>query len=336
MRIAQVATLATPVRPGRAGSVEGLVWLLARELTARGHEVTVFAAGGSDASPARLVETTSAPYTWDGGPEDWQLAEWVNLCAAVARSREFDVLHTHAYLWGLPLAPLSSAPLVATTHVMPSKDAAALRRTHPGVCVTATSRYQWSEHPGLPGVPVIPHGLDTQALRPVGEPGEHLLWMGRFAASKGPLDAIHLARAAGRRLVLAGPRNQYYDEVVAPHVDGQQVSYAGYVGGEARTRLLSGAGALVYPVRAPEPFGLVLAEAMLCGTPVAALALGAVPEIVDEGVTGATVADVGELPAALEVALGLPRAGVRERAHARFSVERMTDDYLRVYERVTA
>jgi len=336
MRIAQVSTLATPVGPGRVGSVEGLVWLLARELTARGHEVTLFAAGGSDASPARLVETTSAPYTWEGGPEDWQLAEWINLCAAVARSREFDVLHTHAYLWGLPLAPLSSARMVATTHVMPSRDAAALRRTHPEACVTAISRYQWSAHPGLAAVPVIPHGLDTEALRPVEEPGEHLLWMGRFAAYKGPLDAIRVARAVGRRLVLAGPRNRYYDEVVAPHVDGEHVSYVGYVGGEERTRVLARAGALIYPVGAPEPFGLVLAEAMLCGTPVAALALGAVPEVVDEGVTGATAEDVDGLAEAVSLALEVPRAGVRRRAVERFSVQRMTDDYLRVYETVTA
>ncbi|MBA3618980.1 MAG: glycosyltransferase family 4 protein [Acidothermales bacterium] len=332
MRIAQVATLATPVAPGRAGSVEGLVWLLARELTSLGHEVTVFGAGGSDAQPAALVETVPAPYTWERGPEDWQLAEWVNVCRSVERSREFDVIHTHAYLWGLPLAPLSVAPLVGTTHVMPSADTAALRSAYPEVQVTAISKYQWSHYADLPSVPVVAHGLDPLVLRPADHPEDYLLWLGRFTPDKGPLDAIEVARHTGRRLLLAGPLNAYYKQVVAPHVDDDRVVYAGYVGGEGKADLLANAAALLYPVRSPEPFGLVLVEAMLCGTPAAALRLGAVPEVVDEGITGMTADALEGLAELVEPVVRLPRGSVRARAVERFAAGRMARDYLSVYE----
>src|SRR5262245_36842171 len=133
MRIAQVATLATPVRQKGTGSVEGLVWLLSRELTALGHEVTVFAAAGSEVC-GELVATLPGPYAAGGSLDDWRTCEWVNLCRAVEQSGRFDVLHCHAYLWGLPLEPLSRAPMVHTTHVCPDADAARLWSMRPGAC----------------------------------------------------------------------------------------------------------------------------------------------------------------------------------------------------------
>src|SRR5215207_1341929 len=125
MRIGLVSTLSTRVRPRGSGSVEGLVWLLARELTRLGHDVTVFAAAGSE-PVGELVAALPGPYAIDGAPTDWQLCEWINLCRAVELSGRFDVLHSHAYLWGLPLEPLSQAPMVHTLHVRPDPDAARL------------------------------------------------------------------------------------------------------------------------------------------------------------------------------------------------------------------
>ena len=118
MRIAQVATLSTPVRREGSDSIESLVWLLSRELIDMGHEVTVFACAGSE-PPGELVATLPGPYARDGSPGNWQLCEWINLCRAVEQSGRFDVLHSHAYLWGLPLEGLSRAPLVHTLHVSP-------------------------------------------------------------------------------------------------------------------------------------------------------------------------------------------------------------------------
>src|SRR5215831_11416500 len=158
MRIAQVSTLATPVRRERSDSIEYLVWLLSRELTRLGHEVTVFAAAGSEVS-GELVATLPGPYGTGGSPDDWQLCEWVNLCRAVEQSGRFDILHSHAYLWGIPLQPFSRAPLIHTSHIVPDEDSARLWAAAPQSSVTAISRHQWSAFPDLKPAAIIPHGV---------------------------------------------------------------------------------------------------------------------------------------------------------------------------------
>jgi glycosyltransferase involved in cell wall biosynthesis len=333
MRIAQVATLATPVRERGAGSVEGLVWLLARELTRLGHQVTVFATAGSQVS-GELVATLPGSYASNGSPNDWQLCEWINLCRAVEQSGRFDLLHSHNYLWGLPLEPLARAPMVHTLHVLPDDDQARLWEMRPGACVTAISKYQWQAFPALQPTEVIPHGLDATHFSFRSEPDDYVCFLGRFTPGKGPLAAIVAARSLGLRLLLAGPRNDYFQSRVEPLVDGRSVEYVGSVNGEARDRLLGGARALLYPLQEPEPFGLVMAEAMLCGTPVAATDLGAVREIVDHGLTGAVVPSTDELARAVEHAVQLDRCTIRERAVQRFSAERMAGDYARLYQQI--
>src|SRR5437868_4000302 len=158
MRVGLVSTLATRVRQCGSGSVEGLVWLLSRELTALGHEVTVFATAGSEPC-GELVATLPGLYGADGSLDDWQTCEWVNLCEAVAQSGRFDVLHSHAYLWGLPLERLARCPMVHTFHLCPYENEARLRALVPDACVTAVSRWPWGAFPELPPAAVIPHGV---------------------------------------------------------------------------------------------------------------------------------------------------------------------------------
>lgn len=333
MRIAQVATLSAPVRELSNGSVEALVWLLTREFVRLGHEVTVFAVAGSE-TPGELVITLPGPYATRDAPEDWHLCEWINLCRAVEQSPRFDLLHTHAYLWGLPLEPLSRVPMVHTLHIVPDDDAARLWRARPQATVTAVSRSQWSAYPQLQPAAVVPHGVDVSRFTLRLQPDDYVCYLGRFVSGKGPLHAIQVARETGVRLLLAGPENAYFREKVKPLVDGRQVEYVGFVSGPDRDRLLGGARALLYPIQYPEAFGLVLVEAMLCGTPVAALGLGAVPEIVENGLTGYYVSETKDLAVALQRCFDLDRAQVRQEAARRFSVERMTEGYLRVYENV--
>ena len=161
MRIAQVATLAAPVGPDTAGagSVEGLVWTLTEYLVSQGHEVTVFGAAGSSVA-GELVSTVPGSYGADGSPDDWQLCEWINLCRAVEESGRFDVLHSHAYLWGLPLERLSRSPMVHSLHVWPYDDSAALRRLYPHAWATALSAAQWSGYPESPPTAIVPHGVE--------------------------------------------------------------------------------------------------------------------------------------------------------------------------------
>jgi glycosyltransferase involved in cell wall biosynthesis len=332
MRIGLVSTLSTRVRPRGSGSVEGLVWLLSRELTRLGHAVTVFAAAKSE-PVGELVAALAGPYGTDGAPHDWQLCEWLNLSRAVEVSGGLDVIHSHAYLWGLALEPLAKAPMVHTTHVLPDGDAAALRTMRPAACVTAVSAFQWAAFTALPPATVVHHGLDPEQFTFRRDSDDYVCFLGRFVPGKGPKAAVAAARDLGLRLLLAGPRNDYYRAKVEPLVDGRMVEYVGPVGGARRDQLLGGARALLYPLQGPESFGLVLVEAMMCGTPVAAVGIGAVPEIVDEGVTGATVATAEELSQAVKRAIALDRQRVRARAAERFSADHMARQYVEVYGR---
>lgn len=329
-----MATLATPVRRDDSGSIETMVWLLTRELVALGHEVTVFAAPGSQVA-GRLVSPLPGTYATDGAPEDWFYCEWANLCAAVAAAGEFDVIHSHAYLWGLPLGPLSPTPLVHTLHTRVDDGQVAMRRLQPDAVVTGISDYQWSDWPDWSPAAVVRHGIDV-ALPPPEVPDEpYLLWLGRFLPDKGPLAAVEAARTLDLPLRLAGPANGWFEGVVRPHVDGDRVRYEGWVTGEHKHRLLHGAAALVYPVSTLEPFGLVLAEAIVRGTPVAAYAVGAVPELLEQGVTGCAVQDPGELSEAVGACLRLDRRAVAARGRERFSATRMAQEYADVFARVT-
>src|SRR5262245_11079278 len=333
MRIAQISTLSAPVRQETGGSVESLIWLLTRELVRMGHEVTVFGAAGSEPE-GELVATLAGPYGAKGSLDDWHLCEWVNLCRAAEQSARFDVLHSHAYLWGIPLQPLSQAPMVHTTHIVPDEDSARLWSQTPGACVTAISKHQWNTFPELRPAAVIPHGVDVSQFNLRTKPEDYVCYLGRFVSGKGPLHAIEAARALGLRLLMAGPANAYFREEVKPLVDGRGVEYVGYVNGTERDKLLGGARALLYPIQYPEAFGLVLVEAMLCGTPVAAMRLGAVPEIVADGTTGYCAASKEEFMRVIPQCFALDRQQIRQQAEQRFSSERMAREYARVYAQV--
>jgi glycosyltransferase involved in cell wall biosynthesis len=332
MRIAQVATLSTPVRRERSGSVESLVWSLTRELTRLGHEVTVFACAGSEV-PGKLVATLPGPYAEGGSPDDWQLCEWLNLCRAVAESARFDVLHSHAYLWGIPLQPLARAPMIHTLHVNPTRDGSLLCSPPDSAYVTALSRYQWSAFPEVRPAAIIPHGVDPEQFTFAPEPEDYVCYLGRFTPGKGPLEAIRTAKALGLRLLLAGPANDYFEQHVRPCL-GPSIEFVGYVSGPERENLLRNARALLYPIREPEPFGLVMLESMMCGTPVAAIRLGAVPEVIDEGITGCVAESMDEFSGAVHAAIALDRRRVRQRAESRFTTERMARAYARLYQQI--
>ena len=226
--------------------------------------------------------------------------------------------------------------MVHTLHVVPDENTARLWESAPASHVTAISHAQWSEFTKLHPAAVIPHGVEPSQFTFREKPGDYACYLGRFTSGKGPLQAIEAARTLGLRLVMAGAENKYFREQIRPLLGGRALEYAGYVRGAERDQLLGGARVLLYPIQFPEAFGLVLVEAMLCGTPVAAMRVGAAPEIVDDGITGYTAGSREEFLQAAAQCVRLDRQRIRRHAERRFGAERMARDYARVYEDVVA
>lgn len=333
MRIAQISTSSGPVREDQTGSVESLVWLLTRELAAMGHEVTVFGCAGSRVD-GELVVTHPGPYGEAGAPSDWQLCEWMTHCQAVEQANRFDVMHSHAYLWGLPVERFSRAPMLHTMHTCPYDDEARLWDRFPSARIAAVSAYQWSSCTKRTPAAVVHHGIDPARFTFREQPGDYLCFLGRFTPGKGPLEAIAIARELDMPLIMAGPGDDYFESAVRPHIDDKHIRYIGPVDARGRDALLGSARALLYPLKEPEPFGLVQIEAMMCGTPVVGPAMGAIPEIVADGLTGCIVEHPSGLAAAALRAMSLPRQPIRGHAEHRFSARRMAEGYASLYARL--
>jgi glycosyltransferase involved in cell wall biosynthesis len=333
LRIAQVAPIARPVRWGTS-SIEQLVWLLTEHLARRGHDVTLFASGESETS-ARLV----APYSRSYGNDPalwnhWQFHELVHTAAAFEPPADFDVIHSHVYAFPAPLSRLVATPVVHTDHIPTERDLVRCYTGYPELKVVALSQYHRRKLWPLDAA-VVHNGIDTAAFPLGAGDGGYLLFLGHLIPRKGPIEAIRVARRAGMRLVLAGKgTGDYFSSQVAPLIDGRTVEHVGHVGVAERDALLAGAAALLFTSPSAEPFGLVLVEAMACGTPVAALNRCAVAELVDAGVTGYYADDVVGLAARVPDVLALDRRQVRAAARRRFDVSRMVDDYEQLYRKL--
>jgi glycosyltransferase involved in cell wall biosynthesis len=335
LRIAHIAPVATTIPPQKSGSVELMTSLLTEGLVAAGHDVTLFATADSK-TDATLHAIYPRGYWHDENMWPWELYEMLNLAAAIEEAAAFDIIHYEAayYPMSLAFARLSPTPLLQTLHHAPSAAEVGLWSRYPEAPFVAISNEQARLLKGINVVATVLHGIDTDTFTFRETPENYLLFLGRFTDGKGVLQAIEIARRVGMRLVLAAAEDQYYRDKIAPHVDGTRVIYHGEADHPTKVKLYGGARALLYPIQAPEPFGLVLAEAMACGTPVAALDCGAVREIVDDGVTGFVYRDLEQMANELPRVFGLDRRGVRDRAAARFGAQRMVDEYIAVYRRI--
>ena len=337
LRVAHVAPVATSIPPLLSGSIETMTSALTEGLVARGHQVTLFAVGSSTTS-ATLQAAFTRGYRDDPTMWPWELCELFNVSAAFERAEAFDVIHCQAEYSPISLAfgRLVATPVLHTVHHSPTVEETALWRRYPEAPFVALSRLQAACLAGLDVASVIPHGLDLARFPYRARPDDYLLFLGRFTEGKGAVQAIEVARRSGLRLLMAAQENDYYRQVVAPLVDGEQVIYVGEVAHDAKAALLGGARALLYPVQSGEPFGLVLVEAFACGTPAAALDVGAVREVMTDGVTGGLFGSLDALVEGLPRVLALDRAGVRAEAVARFGADRMVDAYVEVYGRLVA
>jgi glycosyltransferase involved in cell wall biosynthesis len=335
VRIAHVGPVATTIPPPRSGSVEQMTSLLTEGLVARGHDVTLFATANSK-TRATLHATFPRGYWEDEHMWPWELYEMLNLAAAVERGHDFDIIHYEAAYYPMSLAfgRLSPTPIVQTLHHSPGAAEVELWSRYREAGFVAISSEQARLLMGVNVVGTVLHGIDTDRFVFRETPDDYLLFLGRFTAGKGVLQAIEVARRVGIRLILAAADEPYYREKVAPHVDGTHVVYFGEADFSAKVALYGGARALLYPIQSGEPFGLVLAEAMACGTPAAALDRGAVREVVDDGVTGIIYENLDQMANELNRVLVLDRRRVRDHAVSRFGVDRMVREYEAVYKRI--
>jgi glycosyltransferase involved in cell wall biosynthesis len=338
LRIALVGPVATTVPARKSGSVELITQLLCDGLSARGHRVTLFGVAGSRTG-ASLHATFEQGYVDD--PHSmwpWEMGELLNVAAACERHAAFDVIHYQGAYFPMSLAfsRLVPVPIVQTLHHQPHASQLRLLEHYPEASYVAISRHQADALAGLRDVSVIPHGLDIGSFPFAETPDDYVAFLGRFIPGKGALEAIEVARRSGARLLMAAAETDYYREHVAPQVDGEQVQYLGELDFAAKTELLARARALIYPVQAPEPFGLVLVEAMACGTPVAALRCGAAPELITDGVSGRIFDTLAELAHGLPSVYALDRTGIRANAREHFDVSRMLDAHEALYQRLVA
>jgi glycosyltransferase involved in cell wall biosynthesis len=329
MRLALLGPIAWRTPPRHYGPWELITGLLADGLAQRGVDVTLFATLDS-ITLAKLDGICERPYEEDA-EIDGRVWEALHVAHALGRSADFDLIHNHLDWLPLAFSGLVRTPIVTTVHGFSSPRIlpAYLRSRSAFVSISEADRA-----PELEYVATVHHGVDTTALPFSATPGDDLVCFGRIHPDKGTAQAIEIARGAQRPLVLCGPvqDERYFAEEIEPHVDGDRVRYLGSVGRQERADVLGAATCLLHPIAFAEPFGLSVVESMLCGTPVVAYARGSMPEIVEDGLTGVLAHGVESAVAGVERAVGFDRAACRRTAERRFSVDRMVDDYVDVYE----
>jgi glycosyltransferase involved in cell wall biosynthesis len=343
LRIGLLAPPWLPVPPPGYGGIESVVALLADALVARGHDVELLCAPGSRSS-AKVVALLDRTHPREIGASVIEADHVGRAFEHVERSalagRPFDVVHDHSGWVTLAMADRLPVPVLHTVHGSFDENASRFYSAHGHkATLVCLSRAQAATRPeGVRVAAVVPNPIDVDAWPVDVTKQDYLLWVGRFTPEKGPHRAIRVARATGQDLVLAGPvqrgQERFFAEEIEPHVDGVHIRYIGEVGGRRKQELFAAAAAFLMPIRWPEPFGMVMVEAMAAGTPVIAFAEGSAREVVEPGRSGVLVADEESMADAVRVVSQLDPAECRASARERFSPQCVAAGYERAYNRL--
>jgi glycosyltransferase involved in cell wall biosynthesis len=340
MRIAQVAPLYECVPPKMYGGTERVVSWLTEELVRLGHEVTLFASGDSVTS-ARLIPGSERALRTDPTCLD-QLAHHVSMLDLVFNcARDFDLIHFHVDYLHFPFSRRDPVPHLTTLHGrLDLPDLVPLYRRFSDEPVVSISQAQRAPLPWLNWLGTVHHGLPESSIEFSPGPGEYLAFLGRTSPEKGLDHAIEIAKRSGTPLKIAAKIDradvEYYRNHIEPLLDDPLVEFVGEIGYPKKETFLRNASALLFPIQWEEPFGIVMIEAMACGTPVIAYHRGSVLEVIENGVSGLLVPD-GDLDAAVDAVLHvgeIDRAQCRRSFERRFTSRRMVADYLSIYERL--
>jgi glycosyltransferase involved in cell wall biosynthesis len=338
MRIAQIAPLYESVPPRLYGGTERVVSWLTEELVREGHDVTLFASGDS-VTTARLVPVSPRALRLDPQCED-ALAHHVLMMEQVfAESTSFDLIHSHVDYIHFPLARRTETPCLTTVHGrLDIPDLVPVYQTfreQPLVSISNSQRKPllWANWEAT-----VLHGMPRHSLRFSEGKGGYLAFLGRVSPEKGLDEAIKIASCSGMKLKVAAkidPADRpYYEKEIKPLLDSQFVEFVGEIGNDEKNQFLGNAAALLFPINWPEPFGLVMIEALACGTPVIAYPSGSVPEIIEDGTVGFVVKDVDAAVDAVHCLSEIDRRSCRKHFERHFTAERMARDYLTIYQRL--
>lgn len=339
MRIAQVAPLHESVPPRLYGGTERVVSYLTEELIREGHDVTLFASGDSKTS-AELRSISDRALRLESNPLSSPLAWHVLQAEMVAQhASEFDIIHSHADFLLFPTIRQGRLPAITTLHGrLDQPDLIPLFREFDDMRLISISNAQRAPMPWASWMATVPHGLPQDLLALGSGSGGYLAFLGRVSPEKGLDRAIAIARGAGMKLRIAAKIDvadaDYFEACIKPQLDTADIEFIGEIGEGEKQEFLGDAAALLFPINWPEPFGLVMIEAMACGTPLIAFPYGAVPEIVHNGASGFLASDVEAAIRAVERIPTISRHTCRAYFEERFSARRMCQAYLQVYERV--
>jgi glycosyltransferase involved in cell wall biosynthesis len=340
MRIAQVAPLIESVPPAAYGGTERVVSNLTEELVRQGHDVTLFASGDSETA-ARLVAGTPRALRLTDDVIDTLAHMVVQLEQVAAEASSFDVIHWHLDYFHFPMSRRLGVPQLTTLHGrLDIADLQPVYDEFPDMPVVSISNDQRAPLPQARWVGTVHHGLRPDEFLPSFEPGRYLAFLGRISPEKRVDRAIEVARRAGMPLKIAAKIDDvdrdYFHQHIEPLLEADHVEFVGELAGQDKGDLLRHAAALLFPIDWAEPFGLVMIEAMASGTPVIANRIGSVPEVIEDGVNGFIVQSTDAAVQAIERLGELSRERIRASFEERFTVERMTRDYVDLYERLIA
>jgi glycosyltransferase involved in cell wall biosynthesis len=338
MRIAQVSPLIESVPPKHYGGTERIVSYLTEELVRAGHDVTLFASGDS-VTTARLVAPCQRSLRKNERCKDPVAREVLLLDHVIEHADEFDLIHFHTGYLHFPISRYLRVPHVTTLHgrldipdLIPVFDRF---RNEPLISISNAQRQPlpWANWQAT-----IYHGLHTEQFQFRPNPGDYLAFLGRISPEKRADRAIEIAKRAGMPLKLAAKVDRadrrYFKRVIEPLLEESHVDWVGEITDRDKNEFLGSAYALLFPIDWPEPFGLVMIEAMACGTPVIAYNSGSVPEVMEDGVTGFIVEDLDDAAKAVSRVCDVSRARCRETFERRFAANRMASDYIEIYKRL--
>jgi glycosyltransferase involved in cell wall biosynthesis len=337
MKIAQIAPLCEPVPPRLYGGTERVVAHLSEALVALGHDVTLFASGDTW-TRARLAPMRDQALRLDPAPLKSDVAAHLAMLHQVReRSGEFDVLHFHIDRLHFPFFESVAQRTLTTLHGrLDIKDLPGVYDRWSQYPLISISNHQRSPLPSANWFDTVPHGVPTERFRFSAEPGEHLVFVGRFSPEKRPDRAIEIAQRACMPLVMGAKIDPvdrpYFHAVIEPLLQGPYVEFVGEVDDQVKNELLGRAAALLFPIDWPEPFGLTMIEAMACGTPTIAFNCGSVPELISHGTSGFIVDNMDDAVRAVPRVADLDRAACRQAFEMRFTGSRMAKDYVKLYE----